>query len=119
VPVAKGKEDAVEVALAEAMSVKIEQGTEEDYDLTIELDEELINAEGELIAPIKKGEKVGVAKLVYDESTSIAHITNENEEITVDLVATEDVDKKNWFSLTLRAIGNFFSNLGTKIKNIF
>lgn len=119
VPVAKGKEDAVEVALAEAMSVKIEQGTEEDYDLTIELDEELINAEGELIAPIKKGEKVGVAKLVYDESTSIAHITNENEEITVDLVATEDVDKKNWFSLTLSAIGNFFSNLGTKIKNIF
>lgn len=119
IPVAKGKEDSVEVALAEAMSLKINKATEEDYDVVFEMDEELVNQDGELTAPLEKGQKVGVAKLVYKESTAIPHITDEKQEVTVDLVTTEEVRKKNWFSLMLSSIGNVFSNLGAKIKNIF
>ena len=119
VPVDKGKEDTVEIALNDAISTKIRNGTEDSYDITVELDESLVNKDGELTAPINKGDKVGVAKLVYNDSTSIAHITDENKEIAVDVVATEEVKKKNWFSLMLGGIGNFFSNLGVKIKNLF
>lgn len=119
VSVAKGKETEVSVAIDEAISLKIRNGTEEDYDIVYELDESRVNDDGELIAPIEKGEVVGVAKVVYKDSTEIPHITNPNKEITVDLVATEEVKKKNWFSLMLNSIGNFFSSLGSKIKGIF
>src|SRR5699024_3039650 len=119
IPVAKGKEDSVEVALAEAMSLKINKASEEDYDVVFEMDEELVNQDGELTAPLEKGQKVGVAKLVYKDSTAIPHITNEKQEVTVDVVTTEEVQKKNWFSLMLSSIGNVFSSLGAKIKNIF
>lgn len=117
--VTKGKEDTVEVALADAISLKVRKGTEEDYGVMIELDDSLTDEDGKLVAPIEKGEKVGIAKLVYNESTAIPHITNEEQTIEVDIVATEEVKKKNWFSLMLGGIGNFFSSLGTKIKNIF
>lgn len=119
VPVAKGKEDKVEVALAEALKSKIRTGTEEDYDLTYELDESLVDEEGALLAPVKKGDKVGVAKLVYKDSTEIPHITNLKKAVEVDIVATEDVKKKNIISLMLDGIGSFFSGLGSKIKNLF
>ncbi len=114
VPVAKGKEEEVEVATEEALRLKVRKGTEEDYDLVYELDDDKVNDQGELIAPIEKGETVGVAKVAYKDSTKIPHITNPNQEITVPLVATEDVKKKNWFSLLFEGIGNFFSNLFSK-----
>lgn len=117
-PVAKGKEEQLELELAEALSLKIRKGTEDDYSLTMELDESRVDEDGALLAPIEKGETVGVAKLVYHDSTSIPHITNE-EEVTVELVATEDLGKKNWFSLMIGSIGDFFKGLGTKIKNLF
>lgn len=119
VPVVKGKEENVEVALDEAISLKIRNGTEDDYDVMFELDESVIDEDGALIAPIAKGDKVGKAILMYKDSSTIAHITDEDKAITVDVVATEDVEKKNWFSLMLGGIGNFFAGLGTKIKNIF
>src|SRR5699024_7895838 len=114
VPVAKGKEEEVAVILDEAISLKVRNGTEDGYDVTIKLDDSLVNEDGKLIAPIAKGKKVGVAKLVYNDSTFIPHITDEEQEITVDVVAIEEVQKKNWFSLMLGGIGNFFTNLGTK-----
>jgi D-alanyl-D-alanine carboxypeptidase (penicillin-binding protein 5/6) len=38
---------------------------------------------------------------------------------SIDLVATEDIEKAGWFKLFLRAIGNFFSDLFGSIKNLF
>lgn len=119
IPVVKGKEETVEVALDNAISLKIKSGTEDNYDVTIELDESVIDEDGALTAPINKGDKVGKAILMYKDQSTIAHITDEDRAITVDVVATEDVQKKNWFSLLLGGIGNFFSGLGEKIKNIF
>lgn len=118
VPVSKGKEEQVEVALGEPISFKIKKGTEESYDVKFLLDEEKLNENGELVAPIEKGEKVGSAKLIFNDSTEIPYIDG-NKEVTVDIVATEAVAKKNWFSLMLSGIGDFFGNLGTKIKNLF
>src|SRR5699024_2170079 len=64
IPVTKGKEDTVEIALADALSMKIKKATEEDYDIVMEIDESLVNEDGELTAPIEKGQEVGVAKLI-------------------------------------------------------
>lgn len=119
VPVEKGKADKVNVATSEALSLPIQKGTEEQYKVTYKLDEKLINKAGELKAPIKKGEKVGIAEIVIDEGDDFGYILEGNEKLTVDLVTTEDVEKKNWFSLMLSAIGQFFVGLFDKIMGLF
>lgn len=119
IPVAKGKEDSVEVVLGESISYPIRKGAEENYRIKYEIDEELLNEDGELEAPIKKGDKVGRAVLTYDGEESFGNIADSEDEIAVDLVANEDVDKKNWFSLMLSSIGEFFSNLFKKVVDFF
>lgn len=114
VPVAKGKEDSVEVVLGESISYPIRKGTEDQYSIKYELDKELLNEDGELEAPINKGDKVGRAILTYEGEGSFGSILDSEEEIAVDLVANEDVKKKNWFSLMFASIGDFFANLFNK-----
>lgn len=110
VPVVKGKEEEVEIALDKALPFKIKKGTEEDYDIEFHLDGDKLDENGALIAPVEKDEKVGFAKLTYKDSTEIPYIDGQRE-ITVDLVATNTVDKKNWFSLMIDNIKLFFKNL--------
>src|SRR5690625_82863 len=119
IPVTKGKAKSVEIATQDAVSVPIEKGSEEGYKVVYNLDEELLNEDGELIAPIKKGEKVGNAEIVIDEGEDFGYILDGKEKITVDLVTTEEVKSKNWFSLMLSAIGQFFVSLFDKIIGLF
>ena len=119
VPVEKGKAETVEVAIADPVSLPIEKGTEDKYKVVYKFDEKLIDKDGKLTAPIKKGEKVGIAEVVFDEGEDFGYILDGKEKITVDLVTTEEVDKKNWFSLMLNAIGQFFVGLFDKIMGLF
>ena len=119
VPVSTGKEAEVEVAISEGFTSYIEKGTEEDYELVYQLDEELIDEDGALQAPVKKGDKIGVAQLQLDNGANEAYIKDDVATATVDVVAQEDVAKKNWFSLALDGVGSFFKGLWTKITDLF
>lgn len=119
IPVAKGKEDKVEVALKDGITIPTVKGTEKDYKVEYKIDKKLVNGDGELEAPIKKGEKVGVAELVFDGEEDFGYILEDEKKVSVDLVTTQDVDKKNWFSLMLGAIGQFFTNLYDKFMGLF
>ena len=47
-------------------------------------------------------------------------ITNDYKEaLTVDVIATEDVEKSNWFVLMFRGIGSFFGNLWDSVTGWF
>lgn len=116
--VSKGKADKVGIEIAEKISAPIQKGTEGEYNVSYEIDESLLNKDGQLEAPIKKGDKVGVAKLIYEGENDPGYIT-EDKTFTVDIVATEDVEKKNWFSLLMSGIGSFFASLFTKITDLF
>lgn len=118
-PVAKGKEDSVKIGLEEGISEMIKNGSEENYSIEYKIDESLLDADGKLIAPIKKGEIVGKAELIVDEKQDYGYILEELKDNSVNLVATEDVEKKNWFSLMLSGIGSFFSNLYHKVIDLF
>ncbi|GAB3054129.1 serine hydrolase [Virgibacillus ainsalahensis] len=122
IPVAKGKENELNVSIAEGFSIPIKSGEEELYSLQYTLDEEKLNEDGELIAPIEQGEQLGTAEIVYDGETDYGYIFSESSD-SVTLVADEAVEKDNWFMLTLGAIGDFFSNLFTTavdwIKGLF
>lgn len=119
VPVEKGKKDSVEVETKEGLTFPIESDTESEYQVQYHLDEKLLNEDGSLKAPIKKGDKVGTAEIVVDEENDFGYLLEDGEKITTDLIATEDVEKKNWFSLILSAIGQFFAGLFDKIMGLF
>src|SRR5699024_189439 len=121
-PVAKGKEDEVAIETDEAISVPIKKGNEDKYTLEYTFDEDVLNEDGELTAPIEKGDKVGTAKLVFD-GEDYGYISEDMFDHTVDIVAADTVEKNNWFMLTLGAIGDFFSNMfswiGDTVKGWF
>lgn len=116
-PVAKGKEDTVEIETNEAMIATVLNGEEESFMVQYHLDENKHNEDGELVAPIKKGEKVGEMELVYNGGTDYGYIFEGAQVQVVDLVATEAVEKANWFMLTLGAVGDFFSGIFSTVAD--
>src|SRR5699024_9692667 len=86
----------------------------ENYHLEYTFDKDKVTEDGELTAPVEKGEKIGTAKVVYDGDDDYGYITDTADaqaDHTIDIVANDDVEKSNWFMLILGAIGSFFSNL--------
>jgi D-alanyl-D-alanine carboxypeptidase (penicillin-binding protein 5/6) len=108
-PVAKGKEDEVSVSINDGISIPIQADEVELYSLEYTIDEEKMNEDGELIAPIENDEIIGTATLVYEGETDPGYIFDQ-ETVVVDLVTDEAVEQANWFMLTLGAIGDFFVN---------
>jgi len=69
-------------------------------------------AEELLTAPVAQGDVLGTLTVEY-------HNGVEPVKHTINLIAAEEVKEAGWFSLLLRAIGNFFSNIWNSIMNIF
>lgn len=116
IPVAKGKEDAVNVSIKEAINVPIKTDEADLYSMEYHIDEDKLNEDGELVAPIEQGEVIGTAELVYDGDTDYGYIFSDSTN-QIELVTNEAVDKANWFMLTIGAIGDFFANLFTSSVN--
>jgi len=64
--------------------------------------------DSKLVAPIKKGDALGTAKVSYN-----------GQEQTIDLIANEDVEKGSWIRLLFRSIKNFFGDMFSGIKDMF
>ncbi|MBP9694488.1 MAG: D-alanyl-D-alanine carboxypeptidase [Alphaproteobacteria bacterium] len=57
----------------------------------------------EVPAPVKKGQKIGSVKMILPDANA--------DQIEIDLVAAEDVDKAGWFKRFFLAIGRFFASI--------
>jgi D-alanyl-D-alanine carboxypeptidase (penicillin-binding protein 5/6) len=110
VEVPKGKEREMRVVTGSGVSYLVLKGTTDDaFTLTAEP-----VAEEERTAPIASGQVLGKATLTYSgPSVGIP------QTVTIDLVAAEDMEKAGWFTLLMRAIGDFFRDLFGSIKNLF
>ncbi|WP_412759225.1 serine hydrolase [Neobacillus mesonae] len=112
VPVVKGKEDQVKIYTKSAIDMVIENGEKNSYKPVLVLDKNKINKDGELTAPIKKGEKIGYLTVEPKNGDKIKYLTAEGQKkVQVDVVAAQDVEKANWFVLMMRGIGNFFGDV--------
>lgn len=110
VPVLKGKNKDVPVVTDEAVSFMVPKGTTSpQIKTTVE-----INDPATLVAPIEQSAKVG--KVTY--SYQIEGMSDVQQK-TVNLITAEEAEKAGWFKLFLRAIGDFFGDLFTGIKNLF
>ena len=120
IPVSRGKQDTVQVESSEPIEKMILNGDKENYSVSYELDEELLNEDGQLEAPIEEGTEVGRMVLDYTGDHNYGNINSDSEaSISVPLVTSEAVEQPNWFIRIFQAIGDFFVGLFDSIKGIF
>ncbi len=108
ISVIKGKEDKVGIAVKEPIEMVIKSSEKDLYIPKLVLDKKKV-VDGSLEAAVKKGEVIGQVELVKSEGTEYGYITNTSK--TANVVTTKAVERANWFSLGLQAIGHFFANI--------
>ncbi|MCM2535613.1 D-alanyl-D-alanine carboxypeptidase [Neobacillus pocheonensis] len=122
--VIKGKESQVEIYTKSALNMTIPNGDEKNYQPVLVLDQSKVDKNGALIAPIKKGDIVGYLTVQPKTGNKISYLTKDGEsKASVPVVAAQDVEKANWFVLSMRGIGGFFGNMfhgiSTTVKGWF
>jgi serine-type D-Ala-D-Ala carboxypeptidase (penicillin-binding protein 5/6) len=109
-PVAKGKKEQVEMKTKESVHLLVKKEEKDNIHAKIKMDETRLNEDGELQAPIKKGERIG--ELVIETPEKSEYLLDQNpEEKTISIYAADSVEKASWFVLTTRAIGEFFEEV--------
>jgi D-alanyl-D-alanine carboxypeptidase (penicillin-binding protein 5/6) len=111
IPVVKGKEDNVSIQTKDALTLVVKNGEEKAYKPTFKIDESQLTKKGELTAPVKKDQKVGTMIVNYEGTGSALSFVEKSKTPQVDLITKEAVEKANWFVLSMRGIGGFFSGL--------
>ncbi|WP_162829155.1 D-alanyl-D-alanine carboxypeptidase family protein [Bacillus methanolicus] len=114
-PVVKGKDDHINIQTKDAIKLVIKNGEKANYQPVLVIDKKKLNENGELTAPIKKGEKVGYLTL-KSKNEDLGFLT-EDGKIKVDVEAAETVEKANWFVLMMRGIGGFFGDVWGSVSS--
>jgi len=117
IPVAKGVEEEVPVALGGPIYSVIKKNEEDLYKLETTLKPELLDPSGVLLAPVAQGDVVGEVVLKYTGEQQYEYIVQGMNQEKADLVAQQAVEKAGWFRLFMRSIGNFFSGVWTSITD--
>jgi D-alanyl-D-alanine carboxypeptidase (penicillin-binding protein 5/6) len=112
ISVAAGKEKEVTISSVAPLSTVVKNGEEELYhtELFLNEDEEIFNEHGEIQAPFEAGTEVGSLALVYDGEQE-EEFLYPSQRAQVSVVTDAAVEKAGWFSMTMRAIGGFFSGI--------
>ncbi|MET3508306.1 D-alanyl-D-alanine carboxypeptidase family protein [Halalkalibacter oceani] len=109
-PVHGGKEKDVSIASAAPLSTVVLNGEEELYSPVLELDQNQLNEDGALEAPVEAGHQVGTLALQYDgEQEEEFLYADQREEVAV--ITSAAVERAGWFTMSMRAIGGFFSGV--------
>ncbi|WEG12774.1 D-alanyl-D-alanine carboxypeptidase [Pullulanibacillus sp. KACC 23026] len=108
-PVTKGKQSSVNIALSNDVTLPLANGEKNNYKLVLHLNKSLLDKNGNLIAPVKKGQKVGYATVENTGNDNYGYIIGHAPQINV--VTTSSVDKANWIVLLFRNIGGLVNGL--------
>lgn len=117
IPVVKGKEKQVKIQTKDPIKLAVKEDEIKNFESELTIDKDKLNEDGELVAPVKKGEKVGTLTIKPKEGELKFAPKDGQKEIVVDVVAGEDVEKANWFVLMMRGIGGFFGDLWSGITS--
>jgi serine-type D-Ala-D-Ala carboxypeptidase (penicillin-binding protein 5/6) len=112
IKVIKGKESQVEIYTKTPINMVVLNGDKKNYQPVLVLDKSKLTKNGELEAPIKKGEKIGVLIIKPKNGEKVSFLTAEGQKkLQADVIAAKTVEKANWFVLMMRGIGGFFGDL--------
>ncbi|GIN93473.1 D-alanyl-D-alanine carboxypeptidase DacA [Siminovitchia terrae] len=107
-PVINGKEKKVAIQSDAPIQVVIRNGEEKSYKPEFKVNKNLLNKDGQLTAPVKKGEKIGSLELKYEGEHDYGYIS---KPASANMVTVEKVEKSNWFVLSMRSIGGFIGDV--------
>ncbi|MEO4055653.1 D-alanyl-D-alanine carboxypeptidase family protein [Solibacillus sp. CAU 1738] len=110
IPVTKGKEDSVNIAVKEPISFMVKTNEKDLYKPVLTLSKD------ELEAAVEEGTVVGQVVIERTEGTDYGFI--DGKEFTADVVTTSAVERASGFSLFFQGIGNFFSNLWSSVTGL-
>ncbi|PFG06341.1 D-alanyl-D-alanine carboxypeptidase family protein [Bacillus sp. es.034] len=109
-PVPNGKEQEVTIKVDKPLSLRLTDEEKDKVKTSLNLDEQKVNEDGSLQAPIEKGEKIG--ELVIDTNEKEEYIFDrKSSDYKVDVYAAESVKKASWIVRSARGIQDFFGNL--------
>ncbi|MEC1159265.1 D-alanyl-D-alanine carboxypeptidase family protein [Cytobacillus horneckiae] len=115
--VVKGKEGSVKIESTDAISMVVKNGEKDKFKPKLVIDEKLLNGEGQLTAPVKKGDKIGYLTIESEDGSPIEFLSKDTKQVQVDVVAAETVEKANWFILSMRGIGGFFGDVWGSVSS--
>lgn len=120
IDVIKGKESSVGIEVKDPVRMMVKTSDKDLYKPELVLDEKILK-DGTLQAPIKKDTVIGHMNLVPTEGTDYGYI--DSNQFSAEVITTEAVEKAGWFSLTMRAIGDFIGGIWNNsmdfIKGLF
>lgn len=108
-PVIKGKEDKVAIALKEPITFMVKSSDKDLYKPKLSLTKK------ELEAEVKKGTVVGKVSVERTEGKDYGFI--DGSSVTVDMVTTENIERASAVSLMFQGIGNFFGSVWNGISD--
>ena len=112
--VVKGKEKNVKVQSKKAIELLVENGEKDNYKMNLVIDKNKLNEDGELTAPIKKGDKLVTSLLRLKMAKIMGILTEILAKAITSCSCSESVEKANWFVLSMRAIGGFFGDVWSR-----
>lgn len=114
--VKNGKEDQLDYEPSEALEMLIQSTdkAEEDLTYTIEWDKNIINKEESIEAPISEGMELGRLMVNYS-GNELGYLDGENE-VSVPLVAKNDIEKAGIFSQLWNGTVDFFQGLVSRFN---
>lgn len=120
-PVSQGRGDEVAVVAGDNISAYVEEGGKEPQIDTM-LDSEKVDEDGNLKAPINKGDVVGTIRLQTNGIGGEYLLDSMRVPNRVPLIADETIEEATWFSSALDNVGGLFNsiryNAGDWMKNI-
>ena len=87
----------------------MKKGEADDVKTKLVINKDKLDEEGNLVAPVKKGEKIGY--LTVETGNNYGTIAGDSKGVRVDVVTAEAVEKANWFVLSMKAVGGFFGDM--------
>lgn len=117
IDVHNGKAGNVKLAFGKSMNIMALNGEKPNVTFQVTLDRSKLNKDGQLEAPVRKGEQVGYATLAATGSGSYGHLYQSDNRIPV--VTAGQVDKSSWIVLMFKGIGSFFSGIFSWITHLF
>ncbi|MGG3451967.1 serine hydrolase [Domibacillus aminovorans] len=101
-PVQKGKEKEVTIQTKSDIAVWAQKGSKTKYKVNVVLNSSDLDENGKLTAPVKKGKVVGSVVVKDDQGKAVSFLKAAGQ---AQLETVEKVEKANWFTLSMRAIG--------------
>lgn len=111
-PVKQAKRKKVDIHTDQPLSVFLKKSDKDSYEAVLKVDKQALNEEEGVTAPIKKGTVVGSLTAQSKEGDPYGYL---NDKPSVNVIIKDDVKKAGWFTLMMRSVGEFFTELWNNV----